>query len=178
MNLMGVASVSGGVGFFGFWMGSLLKVELAPWPVALLWHAIATLLLVIGAVGIHRSSHGSPTQTLLGWLGAAFVGAGQMFSLELTMLGCLLFGARVAMAPRLPRSAAPLLILGALGFLATLAVNGPFSGDMNSRPTLVPALAFGVSLLLIAVGWIVLGLSLVRGDTSSASVLTFGRRRT
>jgi hypothetical protein len=159
-------------------MGSLLKLELVPWPIALLWHAIATLLLVVGAVGIHRSSRASPTQTLLGWLGVALVGAGQLFSLELTMLGCLLFGAGVAMAPRLPRSAAALLSVGALGFLATLAVNGPFWGDTNPSPTVVPGLAFGFSLLLIAFGWIVLGLSLVRGDTSSVSVLTYGRRRT
>jgi hypothetical protein len=159
MNWAGVAAAAGGVGFAGFWMGSLLKVELVPWPIALLWHAIATLLLVIGAVGIHRTSHGSTTQTVLGWVGAALVAAGQLFSLEISMLGFVVFGAAVVMAPRLSRWAGALLALGAVGFLTTTAVNGAFWGEPNPTPSLVPGITFGVSLLLIATGWVVLGVA-------------------
>jgi hypothetical protein len=156
MNWTGVAAAAGGVGFAGFWLGSLLKVELVPWPVALLWHAVVTLLLAVGAVGIHRTSRGSLTQT---WLGAALVAAGQLFSLQVSMLGFLAFGAAVVMAPRPLRSGAAVLALGAIGFLATAAINGPFWGEPNPSPPLIPGVAFAASLLLIAVGWIVLGVS-------------------
>jgi hypothetical protein len=136
----------------------MLKVELVPWPVAVAWHGLATLLLAIGAIGIHRSSLGSSVQASLGWLGIALVVGGQLFSLEVTMLGCVCFGVAALMATRLPRWGGALLAAGAAGFLVTRALNGPFWSDPNPSPSLLPALAFGVSLLLIALGWLVLGL--------------------
>jgi len=42
---IGFAVAAGGLGFAGFWVGGLLKVELVPWPVALAWHGLATLLI-------------------------------------------------------------------------------------------------------------------------------------
>jgi hypothetical protein len=156
-NWAGIAAVAGGFGFAGFWFGSLLKVELVPWPVALAWHGLVIVLLTIGEIGIHRSARGSQMQTLLGWLGVALVAIGQLFSLEITMIGFLVFGAAVVMAPRLSRWGGGLLVLGAIGFLATTVVNGPFWGEPNPTPSLVPAVTFGVSLLLIAIGWVVLG---------------------
>ena len=155
----GAAAAAGGVGFAGFWIGSLLKVEVVPWPVALLWHGIVTLLLTVGAVGVHRSSGGPTTQTWLGWLGVALVVAGQVVSLKVAMVGCVIFGAAVAMAPRLPRSGGAILAVGAVGFLVTAAVNGPFWGDPNPSPPVIPGVTFGASLVLIALGWIVLGVS-------------------
>jgi len=82
-----------------------------------------------------------------------------VMSLEIAMLGYVIFGAAVAMAPRLPRSAGALLALGAVGFLVTTALNGPFWGDPNPSPSVIPGLTFSASLLLIALGWIVLGMS-------------------
>jgi len=155
----GVAAAAGGVGFAGFWIGSLLKVEVVPWPVALLWHALVTLLLTIGAVGVHRSSRGSTTQTWLGWLGVALVVAGQVVSLEVAMLGYVIFGVAVAMAPSLPRSGGALLAIGAVAFLVTAAINGPFWGEPNPSPPVIPGLTFSASLVFIALGWIVLGVS-------------------
>jgi hypothetical protein len=154
---IGVAAAAGGLGFAGFWFGSLLKVDLVPWPVALAWHGLVIVLLTVGAIGIHRSANGSRTQTRLGWLGAALVPVGQMLSLEITMLGFLVFGVAVAMAPQLSRRGGALLALGASGFLATTVINGPFWGDPNPSPSLLPGLTFGASLLLIALGWIVVG---------------------
>ena len=153
-----VATVVGGLGFAGFWIGSLLKVEVVPWPVALAWHGLVILLLTVGAAGIHRSSRGSPIQTLLGWLGVALVAVGQLFALELTMLGFIVFGAAVGMGPRRPRWGGALLALGAVAFLATTAVNGRFWGDPNPSPSVIPGLVFVASLVLIALGWIVLGM--------------------
>jgi hypothetical protein len=153
----GVAAAAGGLLFAGFWIGSLLKIEIVPWPVALLWHGVATLLLAIGAAGIHRSSPGSSIQTTLGWLGVALVVIGQVVSLEITMLGCLIFGAAAVMSGRPPRWGGAVLALGAAAFLGVTAVNGRFWGDPNPSPSLIPALTFGASLLLIALGWIVLG---------------------
>src|SRR5256885_13586330 len=72
----GVAAAVGGLGFAGFWIGSLLKVEVVPWPIALAWHGLVILLLIVGAIGIHRSSQGSQTQVLLGWLAVALVAVG------------------------------------------------------------------------------------------------------
>ena len=158
----GVAAAAGGLLFAGFWIGSLLKVEIVPWPVALLWHGIATLLLAIGAAGIHRSSPGSSIQTTLGWLGVTLVVIGQVVSLEITMLGCLIFGAAAVMSGRPPRWGGALLALGAVAFLGVTAVNGRFWGDPNPSPSLIPALTFGASLLLTALGWIVLGV--IRSD--------------
>ncbi len=158
-NWAGVAAVAGGLGFAGFWVGSLLKVELVPWPVALAWHGLVIVLLTMGAIGIHRTTGGSEMQTWLGWLGVALVAVGQLFALEITMIGFLVFGAAVVMAPRLSRWGGGLLALGALGFLATTVVNGPFWGEPNPTPSLVPAVTFGVSLLLIAIGWVILGVS-------------------
>ncbi len=149
---IGVAAAAGGLGFAGFWIGSLLKVELVPWPVALAWHGLVILLLTVGAIGIHRSAKGSQTQTWLGWLGVALIAVGQMISLEIAMLGVLLFGATVAVAPRLSQWGGVLLGLGAVGFLVTTVINGPFWGDPNPSPSLIPGLAFGASLLLIALG--------------------------
>jgi hypothetical protein len=174
INWSGVAAAAGGVGFAGFWMGSLLKVEVVPWPVALLWHALVTIALTVGAVGIHRASHGSPTQTVLGWLGVAFIAAGQVMSLEIVMLGYVIFGAAVAMAPRLPRSSGALLAVGAVGFLVTAALNGPFWGEPNPSPSLIPGLTFGASLLCIALGWIVLGVSITAGGSSCPQVIRRG----
>ena len=153
----GVAAAAGGLLFAGFWIGSLLKIEIVPWPVALLWHGVATLLLAIGAAGINRSSPGSSIQTTLGWLGVALVVIGQVVSLEITMLGCLIFGAAAVMSGRPPRWGGAVLALGAAAFLGVTAVNGRFWGDPNPSPSLIPALTFGASLLLIALGWIVLG---------------------
>ena len=164
---IGVAAAAGGLGFAGFWIGSLLKVELVPWPVALAWHGLVILLLTVGAIGIQRSAKGSQTQTWLGWLGVALVPVGQMFSLEITMLGFLVFGPAVAMAPQLSRWGGALLALGATGFLATTVINGPFWGDPNPSPSLIPGLTFGASLLLIALGWIVVGV-LRRADRVGA----------
>jgi len=158
----GVAAAAGGLLFAGFWIGSLLKVEIVPWPVALLWHGIATLLLAIGAAGIHRSSPGSSIKTTLGWLGVTLVVIGQVVSLEITMLGCLIFGAAAVMSGRPPRWGGALLALGAVAFLGVTAVNGRFWGDPNPSPSLIPALTFGASLLLTALGWIVLGV--IRSD--------------
>lgn len=155
----GAAAAAGGAAFSAFFLGSLLKVEVVPWPFPLLWHATAIFLLFAGAVGIHRSSRGSATQTRLGWLGVVLVFAGQLFSLETTMLGLLIYGAAIVMSPRLPRWGGALLAIGAAAFLVTTALNGPFWGDPNPRPETIPVLAFGVSLLLIALGWIVLGVS-------------------
>lgn len=90
-----------------------------------------------------------------------------MVSLEITMLGFLVFGAAVVMAPQLWRWGGALLALGATGFLATTVVNGPFWGDPNPSPSLIPGLTFGASLLLIALGWIVVGV-LRRADRVSA----------
>jgi hypothetical protein len=163
----GVAAAAGGLGFAGFWIGSLMKVELVPWPVALAWHGLVILLLTVGAIGIHRSAKGSQSQTWIGWLGVALVAVGQMFSLEITMLGFLVFGAAVVMAPRLSRWGGWLLALGAVGFLVTTAINGPFWGEPNPRPPLVPGLTFVASLLLIALGWIFVGV-LRRADRVSA----------
>jgi formate/nitrite transporter FocA (FNT family) len=73
------------------------------------------------------------------------------------MIGFVVFGAAVVMAPRLSRWGGALLALGAVGFLITTVVNGPFWGDPNPTPSLVPGIMFGFSLLLIAVGWAVLG---------------------
>ena len=78
------------------------------------------------------------------------------------MLGFLVFGAAATMPPRLTRWGGVLLSIGAVGFLSTAAINGRFWGDPNPSPSLVPLVTFGVSLLLIAVGWIVLGV--LRGD--------------
>ena len=164
---IGVAAAAGGLGFAGFWIGSLLKVELVPWPVALAWHGLVILLLTVGAIGVHRSAKGSQTQTWLGWLGVALIAVGQMISLEIAMLGFLLFGATVAVAPRLSQWGGVLLGLGAVGFLVTTVINGPFWGDPNPSPSLIPRLAFSASLLLIALGWIVLGV-LRRADRVSA----------
>jgi hypothetical protein len=152
-----VAAAAGGLAFAGFWIGSLLKVEIVPWPVALLWHGMATLLLAVGAVDVHRSSRGSAVQTSVGWLGVALVIVGQMISLEVTMLGCLIFGAAAVMSRQASRWGGALLALGAVGFLGTTALNGPFWGDPNPTPPVIPALTFGASLMLIALGWIVLG---------------------
>jgi hypothetical protein len=77
-------------------------------------------------------------QTWLGWLGVALVAVGQLFSLEITMIGFLVFGAAVVMAPRRSRWGGGLLALGAIGFLATTVVNGPFWGEPNPTPSLVP----------------------------------------
>jgi len=96
-------------------------------------------------------------QTWLGWLGVALVAVGQLFALEITMIGFLVFGAAAVMAPRLSRWGGGLLALGAIGFLATTVVNGRFWGEPNPTPSLVPAITFGVSLLLIAIGWAILG---------------------
>jgi hypothetical protein len=153
------AAALGGVGFVGFWFGSLLKVEVVPWPVALLWHATDVVLLTVGAVAAQRSSGGSSTQRLFGWLGVTLFAAGQAISMEISMLGFLTFGVAIILAPRLPRSAGVLLALGAIGFLITAAVNGPFWGDPNPTPPDLPRLAFSASLVLIALGWVVLGLS-------------------
>ena len=156
-NWAGVAAVAGGLGFAGFWIGSLLKVELVPWPVALAWHGLVIVLLTIGAIGILRSARGSEMQTWLGWLGVALVAVGQLFALEITMIGFLVFGAAAVIAPHLSRWGGGLLALGAIGFLATTVVNGRFWGEPNPTPSLVPGLTFGVSLLLIAIGWVILG---------------------
>jgi hypothetical protein len=153
----GVAAATGGLLFAGFWIGSLVKVEIVPWPVALLWHGIATFLLAIGAAGIHRSAPGSSIQTTLGWLGVALVVIGQLVSLEITMLGSLIFGAAAVMSGRRARWGGALLALGAAAFLGVTAVNGRFWGEPNPSPSLVPALTFGAALLLIALGWIALG---------------------
>lgn len=155
----GVAEAVGGLGFAAFWIGSLLKLELLPWPVALAWHALVIVLLTVGGIGIHRSARGSSLQTWLGWLGVALIAIGQLFALEITMLGFLAFGAAVSLAPRLSRLGGGLLGLGAVGFLVTTAVNGRFWGDPNPSPEMIPALTFGASLLLIALGWIFLGVS-------------------
>lgn len=155
----GAAAAAGGVAFATFFLGSLLKKEVVPWPVPLFWHATAIFLLTAGAVGIHRSAHGSAMQTRLGWSGVALVVAGQLFSLETTMLGFVIYGAAMVMAPRRPGWGGALLVVGAVGFLAATALNGPFWGDPNPRPATIPGLTFGVSLLLIAFGWIVLGVS-------------------
>jgi len=135
-----------------------LKVEVVPWPVALAWHGLVILLLTLGAVGILGPSQGAQTQVLLGWLAVALVAVGQMLSLELTMMGFIVFGAAAVMGRRLPLWGGALLTLGALGFLATTLINGPFWGEPNPSPSVVPRFAFGLSLLLIALGWIVLGL--------------------
>jgi hypothetical protein len=158
-NWAGVAAFAGGLGFAGFWVGSLLKVELVPWPVALAWHGLVIVLLTVGASGLHRSARGSQMQTWLGWLGIALVAIGQLFALEITMIGFVVFGAAVVMVPRLSPWGGGLLVLGAIGFLATTVVNGPFWGDPNPTPSLVPAVTFGVSLLVIAIGWVILGAS-------------------
>jgi hypothetical protein len=158
----------GGLGFAGFWIGSLLKVELVPWPVALAWHGLVIVLLTIGAIGIHRFAQGSKMQTWLGWLGVALVAVGQLFALEITMIGFLVVGSAVATAPGLSRWGGGLLALGAIGFLATTAVNGPFWGEPNPTPSLVPGVTFGVSLVLIAIGWVILGV-LGTGSTRRAS---------
>jgi len=156
-NWAGVVAVVGGLGFAGFWIGSLAKVELVPWPVALAWHGLVIVLLTIGAIGIHPTARGSKMQTWLGWLGLALVAVGQLFALEITMTGFLVFGAAVVMAPRRSRWGGGLLALGAIGFLATTVVNGRFWGEPNPTPSLIPAVTFGVSLLLIAIGWVILG---------------------
>jgi hypothetical protein len=163
----GVAAAAGGLGFAGFWIGSLLKVEIVPWPVALLWHGMVILLLTVGGAGIHRSLEGSPVQISLGWLGVALVAAGQLFALEITMFGFLIVGAAVVMSPRLPRWGGALLALGAVGFLVTTMINGRFWGEPNPSPSVIPGLTFGASLLLIALGWIALGV-LRRAERVSA----------
>lgn len=153
-----MAAAAGGVGFAGFWIGSLLKIEVVPWPVALAWHGLVILLLAVGAIGIHRSALGSQMQIWLGWLGVALATAGQAFSLELTMVGSLIFGATVVTAPSLPRWGGGLLALGAIAFLVTAVINGPFWGEPNPSPPPIPGLMFAASLITIAFGWIVLGL--------------------
>ena len=158
-NWAGVAAIAGALGFAGFWIGSLLKVELVPWPVALAWHGLVIVLLTIGAIGIHRSAPGSEMQTWLGWLGVGLVAVGQLFALEITMIGFLVFGSAVVMSPRPSPWGGGLLALGAIGFLATTVVNGPFWGEPNPTPSLVPALTFGVSLVLVAIGWVILGVA-------------------
>lgn len=125
-------------------------MQVVPWPFPLLWHARAIFLLTAGAIGIHRSSLGSVRQTWLGWLGVALVVAGQLFSLETTMLGFFIYGAAIVMTPRRTRWGGALLVVGAVGFLAATALNGPFWGDPSPRPAIIPGIVFGVSLLLIA----------------------------
>jgi hypothetical protein len=153
------AAAAGGVGFAGFWFGSLLKVEVVPWPVALLWHATVAVLLTVGAIGAQRSSDGPALQRLLGWIGVALLAAGQAFSLEIIMLGFLIFGVAVTMGSRLPRTAGALMALGAVGFLVAAAINGPFWGDPNPSPAGLAGVAFAASLMLIALGWMILGVS-------------------
>jgi hypothetical protein len=87
----------------------------------------------------------------------ALIAVGQMISLEIAMLGFLVFGAMVVMASRLSRWGGVLPAVGAVGSLVTTVINGPFWGDPNPSPSLIPGLAFTASLVLIALGWIVLG---------------------
>jgi len=134
-----------------------LKVEVVPWPVALAWLGLVILLLVVGAVGIHRSSQGSQTQVLLGWLAVALVAIGQMFSLELTMLGFLIFGAAALMAPRVPRGGGVLLALGAVGSSSRRSSTDRSGVSQTRAPRSFRASPSGLSLLLIALGCIVLG---------------------
>jgi len=70
-------------------------------------------------------------------------------------------------APQLSRWGGAFLALGATGFLVTTVINGPFWGEPNPSPSLLPGLSFGASLLLIALGWIVVGV-LRRADRASA----------
>lgn len=170
INWTGAAAAAGGVGFAGFWLGSLFKVELVPWPVALLWHALVTVLLAVGAARTQASADGSRTRRTLGWFAVGLIVVGQFASLELTMLGFLLFGVALAAAPRLPRSAGTLLATGAVVFLVTAGFSGPFWGDPNPTPPVVPSVAFSISLLLVAFGWIVLAVSPPFADTVSGSL--------
>src|SRR5258706_4924808 len=134
----GVAAVAGGRGFAGFWIGSLLKVELVPWPVALAWHGLVIALLTVGGIGVHRSAGGSEVQAWLGWLGVALVAVGQLFALEVTMIGFLFFGAAVVIAPTLSPWGGGPLPPGAIGVLATNVFYWPFRGEPNPTPSLVP----------------------------------------
>lgn len=160
INWTGAAAAAGGVGFAGFWLGSLFEWQAPwPWPVALLLHALVTLLLGVGAARTRVSADGSRTRRTLGWSAVALIVVGQLVLMELTMLGFLLFGVTLATEPRLRRSAGALLATGAVAFLVTVGLFGRFWGDANPTPPVVPSVAFSISLLLIAFGWIVLAVS-------------------
>ena len=86
---------------------------------------------------------------------------GLVASLELVMVGMLLFGWRAASGPTttVGRVGALLLMVGAVVFLAVRAINGPFWGDGTPDPSLTAAVGFGASLVALGLGWIALGLA-------------------
>jgi hypothetical protein len=69
----------------------------------------------------------------------------------------MIFGVFVVLARTLRRAGGILLVLGAGLFLIALGINGPFWSEENPQPPLLPSLIFIAALVLIGVGWVVLG---------------------
>jgi hypothetical protein len=147
----------GGIAYASFWVGSVLSLD-AAWALTLSWHGLGILLLAIGVVGLQLVQAHAP-RAWLGWAAAALIVLGLVTFVELMLVGTLIFGLAVVLAHTLPRAGGLLLTTGAGAFLVTAAINGPFWSEENPQPPLIPSGVFIVALLLIGMGWAVLGWS-------------------
>jgi hypothetical protein len=153
----GLAATLGGVFYVSFWVGSVLSID-AAWALTLSWHAVGILLLAVGVVGLQLLQAHTP-RAWLGWGGLALILLGLVSYLELLMIGTLIFGLAVVLTHILPRPGGVLLGTGAAMFLIVAAFNGPFWSEENPQPPLIPSVVFITALVLIGLGWVVLGWS-------------------
>lgn len=153
------SAVGGGLAFAIFWLGGLLHVSVGEWGLSLALHALSIALLAWAGVAILRRP--AVGFDLVGGLGVALIVMGLVASLELVMVGMLLFASRAARGATgtTMRAGAFLLVVGALVFLAVRAINGPFWGDGTPDPSPLAAIGFGMSLIAIGLGWIALAFS-------------------
>jgi len=137
------SAVGGGVAFAIFWIGGLLDVSVGEWSLSLALHALTIVLLTWAGVAILRTRTVGFYQ--LGGIALALIVIGLVASLELAMVGMLLFGWQAAIGPTttLGRAGALFLMGGAVVFLAVRAINGPFWGDGTPDPSPVAAVGFG-----------------------------------
>jgi len=153
------SAVGGGLAFAIFWLGGLLHVSVGEWGLSLALHALSIVLLAWAGVAILRRP--AVGINLVGGVGVALIVMGLVASLELVMVGMLLFASRAARGATgtTMRAGAFLLVVGALVFLAVRAINGPFWGDGTPDPSPLAAIGFGTSLVALGLGWIALGLA-------------------
>lgn len=169
------AAVGGGIAFTVFWLGGLLDMSTA-WELSLALHAATILMLAWAGISIQRERPAG-VYRLLGWAAVLLIVAGLLASMELQMVGMLLFGVTVGVAPiGAPdvrgRAAVLLLVVGSAAFLITRTINGPFWGDGTPDPSPVAALGFGLSLVALDLGWVALGLTASRGENVAVRAAT------
>jgi len=129
------------------------------WGLSLALHALSILLLTWAGIAILRARATGPSAA--GAAGLGLIVVGLVASLELVMVGMLLFGSQAVSGATgaVSRVGTLLLVVGAAVFLAVRVINGPFWGDGTPDPSPMATVGFAASLVALGLGWIALGLA-------------------